>query len=136
MRRALMVALLACPPAAAWGQTCTVCGEVRSIRQVSAARAPQQAARPDPSPGTGSALDTPPVVGTVARFEFDRDRPEGAWHLGAAGTPELQLRLGEIYYEIIVAMDGGDRRTIQRRDGNRFHVGQRVALRSGELEPM
>jgi hypothetical protein len=33
-------------------------------------------------------------------------------------------------------MDGGDRRTLQRKDGHRFHVGQRVALRQGELEPM
>ena len=48
----------------------------------------------------------------------------------------MQARLGEIYYEVTVAMDGGERRTVQRRDGNRFHVGQRVALRSGELEPM
>ena len=133
MARALLIVLLTCP--AAWAQTCTVCGEVRSVREVSASRPPPQAARPE-LPGTGSALDTPPVVGTVARFEFDRDRPEGTWHLGAAGTPEMQLRLGEIYYEIIVVMDGGERRTVQRRDGNRFHVGQRVALRSGEFEPM
>jgi hypothetical protein len=134
MRRALLVVLLACPAAIASAQTCTVCGEVRSIRQVSASQPPPQAARPDPAP-LPSALDTPPVVGTVARFEFDRGRAD-SWHLGAAGTPEMQLRLGEIYYEITVAMDGGDRRTVQRRDGNRFHVGQRVAMRSGELEPM
>jgi hypothetical protein len=25
---------------------------------------------------------------------------------------------------------------VERKDGNRFHVGQRVALRQGELEPM
>jgi outer membrane lipoprotein SlyB len=48
----------------------------------------------------------------------------------------MQMRLGEIYYEVTVAMDDGERRTVQRRDGKRFHVGQRVALRSGELEPM
>jgi hypothetical protein len=48
----------------------------------------------------------------------------------------MRRRLGEIYYEVTVVMDGGERRTVERRDGNRFHVGQRVALRSGELEPM
>jgi outer membrane lipoprotein SlyB len=48
----------------------------------------------------------------------------------------MQRRLGDTYYELTVVMDGGERRTLQRRDGNRFHVGQRVALRSGELEPM
>jgi hypothetical protein len=132
------LALLACLAGAAlsaWAQTCTVCGQVRSIREVSAARPLRAAAQPDAAPGTASALDTPPVVGTVARFEFDRGRPDG-WHLGSAGTPEMQLRLGETYYEVVVAMDGGERRTVQRRDGNRFHIGQRVALRSGELEPM
>jgi hypothetical protein len=35
-----------------------------------------------------------------------------------------------------VAMDSGEKRTVERKDGNRFHVGQRVALRAGELEPM
>ena len=98
------------------------------------ARRPPSRASPA-TVGTGSALDTPPVVGTVARFEFDRDRPD-SWHLGAAGTPEMRQRLGEVYYEVMVAMDGGERRTVERRDGNRFYVGQRVALRSGELEPM
>lgn len=119
----------------AWAQTCTVCGQVRSVRELSAARPTSEAMRTATStPGTTSALDTPPVVGTVARFEFDSGRPD-EWHLGSAGTPDMQLRLGEIYYEVTVIMDDGERRTVQRRDGNRFHVGQRVAMRSGELEP-
>jgi hypothetical protein len=131
----LIWVLLAWPMPQAYAQTCTVCGEVRSVREVGALR-PQSAEPREPGAvGTGSALDTAPVVGTVARFEFDRERPE-SWHLGAAGTPEMRQRLGEVYYEVIVAMDGGERRTVERRDGNRFHVGQRVALRSGELEPM
>jgi outer membrane lipoprotein SlyB len=74
------------------------------------------------------------VVGTVAQFHFGGGK--GDWTFGAAGTPELQARLGETTYEVTVAMDSGDRRTLQRKDGNRFHVGQRVALRGGELEPM
>jgi len=133
--RALICALLACLALPAPAQTCTVCGEVRSIRELGALR-PQTAEPREPAAvGTGSALDTPPVVGTVARFEFDRDRPD-SWHLGAAGTPEMRQRLGEVFYEVIVVLDGGERRTVERRDGNRFYVGQRVALRSGELEPM
>jgi hypothetical protein len=132
---ALTCALLASLVPLAQAQTCTVCGEVRSIREVSALR-PQTAEPREPGQvGTTSALDTPPVVGTVARFEFDRDRPD-SWHLGAAGTPEMRQRLGEVYYEVVVAMDGGERRTVERRDGSRFYVGQRVALRSGGLEPM
>jgi hypothetical protein len=120
----------------AWAQTCTVCGQVRSVREVAAGRPSSETMRLAQSPpGTGSALDIPPVVGTVARFEFDSGRPD-EWHLGSAGTPEMRMRLGEIYYEVLVVMDGGERRTVTIRDGNRFHVGQRVAVRSGELEPM
>jgi outer membrane lipoprotein SlyB len=113
-----------------------VCGQVRSVREVSAAARPADtAARAQQAVGSASALDTAPVVGTVARFEFDSGRPN-SWHLGAVGTPEMRQRLGETYYEVTVVMDGGERRSVQRRDGNRFYVGQRVALRSGELEPM
>ena len=114
-----------------WAQTCLVCGEVRSIREMSASGLSQ---RPAPTtPGSPSGLDTGPVVGTVAQFHFGKN--EG-WSFGAAGTPEMQARLGETTYEITVAMDMGEKRTLQRSDGNRFHVGQRVALRAGELEPM
>jgi hypothetical protein len=135
MARALLVCLT-CWALTTWAQTCAVCGEVRAVREVSAARPSSvEAPRPPAAVGTASGLDTAPVVGTVARFEFDRDRPD-SWHLGAAGTPEMQLRFGEIYYEVTVVMDGGERRTVQQRDGNRFYVGQRVALRSGNLEPM
>jgi len=113
----------------ALAQTCTVCGEIRSIREVRARPATQAT-----TPGTPSGLDTGPVVGTVAQFSFGGGSG-GRWHFGAAGTPEMQARLGATSYEITVQMEDGERRTLQRRDGNRFHVGQRVALRSGELEP-
>jgi len=119
---------------AALAQTCLVCGEVRSIREMSASGLSQ---RPAPTtPGSPSGLDTGPVVGTVAQFHFGGGERSEGWSFGAAGTPEMQSRLGETTYEITVAMDMGEKRTLQRRDGNRFHVGQRVALRAGELEPM
>ena len=75
-----------------------------------------------------------PVVGTVAQFQWGRG--ESGWRLGGAGTPEMHDRLGQTYYEVVVAMDGGDKRTVQRKDVSRLYVGQRVALRAGELEPM
>jgi len=115
-------------------QTCLVCGEIRSIREVNAGGG---SPKPAPTtPGSPSGLDTGPVVGTVAQFHFGSGGQSEGWSFGAAGTPEMQTRLGETSYEITVAMDMGERRTLQRRDGNRFHVGQRVALRQGELEPM
>jgi hypothetical protein len=115
-----------------WAQVCLVCGEIRSIREVNE-KGFEQSART--TPGSPQGLDTGPVVGTVAQFHFGGEKTE-RWTFGAAGTPEMQARLGETTYEVTVAMDMGERRVLQRRDGNRFHVGQRVALRAGELEPM
>ena len=131
MRRVL-AAGLACAILEAWAQTCLVCGEIRAIREVSASPMAQKVSA---GVGTQSGLDTAPVVGTVAQFQFGGGKGEG-WSFGAAGTPEMQTRLGETYYELTVAMDSGEKRTVERKDGNRFHVGQRVALRAGELEPM
>jgi outer membrane lipoprotein SlyB len=129
-----LAALLGFVVLTVWAQTCLVCGEIRSIREVNAAGLSQ---KPAPAtPGSPQGLDTGPVVGTVAEFHFGGGARSGDWTFGAAGTPEMQARLGETTYEITVAMDIGEHRTLQRRDGNRFHVGQRVALRAGELEPM
>jgi len=130
--RGALVAAFSCFAVTAWAQTCQVCGEIRAIREVSAA--PSSRTPAPAQVGTPSGLDTGPVVGTVAQFHFGKG--EGTWSSGAAGTPEMQARLGQTYYEIVVAMDSGDKRTGQRRDVSRFYVGQRVALRSGELEPM
>jgi outer membrane lipoprotein SlyB len=126
--------LLAFFVGAVWAQTCVVCGEIRAIKEVSAAPSQEKTSEPV---GSRSGLDTPPVVGTVAQFRWGAGAESGgSWNFGAAGTPEMHARLGETYYELVVAMDGGEKRTVQRKDGNRFHVGQRVALRAGELEPM
>jgi hypothetical protein len=130
MRAAL--ALLALWAQTAHAQTCLVCGEVRSIRELND-RGTHEVQKT--TPGSPQGLDTGPVVGTVAEFRFDRGRSEG-WTFGAAGTPEMQTRLGETTYEITVAMDAGDSRTLRRSDAHRFRVGQRVAVRAGELEPM
>ena len=131
MLRLLTVTLsLAALPAAA--QTCQVCGEIKAIREVSAL--PRASSSTPSAVGTSSGLDTAPVVGTVMQFQWGKG--EGEWKFGSAGTPEAQNRLGQTYYEVVVAMDSGDRRTVQRRDVSRYYVGQRVALRSGEIEPM
>ena len=140
MRAALLAALL-WTASSAPAQTCLVCGEIRSIRELSAGtkQPPQSTVSPS---GTQSDLYAGPVVGTVAQFHYGGARTTGTggrgegWSFGAAGTPEMQTRLGATSYEVTVAMDSGERRTLQRRDGNRFHVGQRVAVRQGELEPM
>lgn len=127
----VVLGVLGCTALTVLAQTCLVCGEIRSVREVHG-RTTQE--KTPVTPGSAQGVDTGPVVGTVAQFHFGPG-PE-KWTFGAAGTPELQQRLGETTYEVTVAMDSGERRTLQRRDGHRFHVGQRVALRQGEIEPM
>ena len=124
--------LLAFFASAAVAQTCLVCGEIRGIREVSEVR--NQEKTPEPV-GTRSGLDTPPVVGTVAQFHFGAEKGD-RWSFGAAGTPEMQARLGQTTYEVTVAMDVGENRTLRTREAHRYHIGQRVAVRGGELEPM
>ena len=48
----------------------------------------------------------------------------------------MQARLGQTTYEVTVAMDVGEIRSVRTREAHRFRIGQRVALRGGELEPM
>lgn len=116
---------------------CKDCGEIRSIREVHVGRTqPKQAGVPAESIGSQPGTDDWRVVGAVAILPFGSGKDDERWRAGAVGTPEMQSQLGETSYEIAVAMDGGERRTLQRRDGLRFHVGQRVTLRTGELETM
>jgi hypothetical protein len=121
------------PPA---GSVCKACGEIRSIREVHLGRPrPTQQGLPSETLGSQPGSDDWRVVGTVAYLPLGGAKDEG-WRVGAVGTPEMQGQFGESSYEIIVAMDSGERRSIQRRDGARFRVGERVTLRSGELEPL
>jgi len=127
------------PPEAstAGAALCGVCGEIRSIREVHIGRtAPVQADMRVEHIGSQAGSDDWRVVGTVAYLPLGPGSGDEGWRVGAVGTPEMQSQLGESSYEIIVAMDSGERRSIQRRDGSRFQVGQRVTLRTGELEAM
>lgn len=121
-------------PAAA-GSVCKACGEIRSIREIHVGRtAPVPNASPGESVGSRPGTDDWRVVGAVAYVPIGSGTENERWRVGAVGTPEMQSQFGETSYEITVAMDSGERRSLQRRDGLRFRVGQRVTLRSGELE--
>jgi outer membrane lipoprotein SlyB len=56
--------------------------------------------------------------------------------VGAVGTPEMAQRFSANGYEVTVRMDDGQRQVLQRRDGGRFRLGQRVTLSGGMMEPM
>jgi outer membrane lipoprotein SlyB len=128
------------PPDAAstTSSVCKLCGEIRSIREVhiGTTRSTGASASSDyigSKPGT----DEWRVVGTVAYLPLgEGTKSDEKWRIGAVGTPEMQAQIGESSYEITVQMDSGERRVIQRRDGSRFQIGQRVTLRSGQIEPM
>ena len=123
-------------PASA-GSVCRACGEIRSIREIHVGRsAPVPNASPGDSIGSRPGTDDWRVVGAVAYVPIGRGTDNEGWRVGAVGTPEMQAQFGETSYEITVAMDSGERRSLQRRDGLRFHVGQRVTLRTGELEAL
>jgi len=117
---------------------CKVCGEVRSIREVHVGRTRGvEAVVPTEYVGSQSSIENGRTlsVGAAVVLPFGGNPSDQRWRIGTAGTPDAQARLGDVSYEITVQMDGGEQRTIQRRDGARFRVGERVTLRSGELEP-
>jgi hypothetical protein len=121
-------------PASA-GSVCKACGEIRSIQEIHVGRnTPKQSGPPAGSISSQPGTDDWRVVGVVAYVPIGSGTDNEAGHVGAVGTPEMQAQFGETSYDIIVAMDSGERRNVQRRDGLRFHVGQRVTLRTGELE--
>jgi outer membrane lipoprotein SlyB len=124
------------PPEAA-GSVCRACGEIHSIREVHLGRPLQPQAGPATEQiGSQPGTDDWRVVGAVAYLPLGPGSKDEKWRVGAVGTPEMQAQIGESSYEISVQMDSGERRALTRRDGSRFRVGQRVTLRSGEIEPL
>ncbi len=116
------------------GATCRMCGEIRSIREVhlqgAAPVAPINPARSTAAPGNDWA-----VVGAAVYTPIGRGT-DADWQVGAAGTQEMAERFGASTFEITVAMDTGERKVVQRRDGTRFAVGDRVTLTDTLMEKL
>jgi hypothetical protein len=113
------------------GESCTDCGRVVAIREVPIERrAPLPAGFDGASRGTGQYN----LVGAVVYLPLSgspSDRP----FVGGVGTPEMRERFGETTYEVTVRMDNAAVRTVARRDGSRFRVGDRVRSSApGELD--
>jgi outer membrane lipoprotein SlyB len=128
------------PPAASTlkpGEPCNACGRIVSIREVQAddrrlASSPFQTA----GAGSSSGAERSPPVGAVIYLPLGgetADRP----FVGGVGTPEMKERFAETTYEITVRLDDGATRFIQRKDGGRYEVGDRVRIRGpAGLEPI
>ena len=113
-------------------------GVVVSIREVHAGTGSAAPRTPAQAVGSPSDLEQAPPVGAVVYLPFAgaSGGPSGeGWRYGAAGTPEMQARFAQTAYEVIVDMEDGERRTFRPHDPGRFRIGQRVSVRSGELEP-
>ena len=108
---------------------CNVCGEVRSIREV--ATEPRAPLAPDPARTTAENPNSWAVVGAAITLPTGAN---GAPQVGAVGTQEMVERFGANTYEITIRMDTGENRVVQRRDGARFRVGDRVTVSAGMME--
>ena len=109
---------------------CRVCGEIRSIREVAGPQAP---VAPNPAHTTAGNPYNWAVVGAaiyVPTGTGGRESPQ----IGAVGTREMTDSLGANTYEITIRMDTGEDLAVQRRDGTRFRVGDRVTVNNGMME--
>jgi len=113
---------------------CRVCGEVRSIREVTT-EAPAPVAPQNPARSTSTYGNDWAVVGAAVYTPIGRGT-DTDWKMGAVGTPEMAERFGASTFEIEVHMDDGERRVLRRRDGTRFAVGDRVTVSGGMMEKL
>ena len=112
-------------------------GTVASIRTVASGSADALPVRSAPRQvGSPQALDQPVPIGAVVYLQSGGSASSDEWKFGAVGTAEMQPWLAESAHEVIVNMDDGEQRSFRPSRPERFSVGQRVSLRTGELEPL
>ena len=114
------------------GEACDSCGVIRSIREVSLQRhvPVPQPVRSDPT-GVDRTLGRETPVGAVIALPLgDGGRP----YVGGVGTPEMRERFAETTYDITVQLDRGGYTSVQRADGARYQVGDRVRLRGVQMD--
>jgi hypothetical protein len=145
VRRGLLVAALVGLAAVAAAQTrpplnlklppSVTEGAVAAIVSADAANTRLPTADAQARTGSAGELSAGPPVGAVAVLPLGKESDK-KWRFGAAGTPEMKPYLDDAAQEVVVVMDDGEKRTFRPRDPARFRVGQRVTVRSGELEPL
>ena len=117
------------------GDPCSDCGRILSIREIRLDREPAPpTALQSAGAGASSGPGGPHLVGAVIYLPLGGDGGQRPF-VGGVGTPEMRERFRESTYEIAVRLDDGSLRFLQRRDGARFQVGDRVrAPGPGQLE--
>jgi hypothetical protein len=110
------------------GKICEQCGRILSIREVTIGRPPVvPQTLPSSSPAMSSGPGGPNLVGAVVYLPLGGGKSERPF-VGGVGTPEMQERFRESTYEIAIRLDDDTLRVIQRHDGPRYSVGDRVRL--------
>ena len=117
------------------GEPCNGCGRILSIREIRVDRNnPRVPSVFRGGPGSSSAVGERNLVGAVIYLPLGgetADRP----FVGGVGTPEARERFGESSYELLVRLDDDSLHTIERTDGSRYRVGDRVRLSGvGKIE--
>ena len=107
---------------------CPGCGTVRSIRELTKARA--RPANPG-LPSGATSRDQDVLVGAVFYHPFSKDASSYA---GGVGTPEMRARFEMTSYELTIRMDDGSYRVVEQRDATRFQTGDRVRITHGRVE--
>ncbi|RPJ46392.1 MAG: hypothetical protein EHM16_09630 [Betaproteobacteria bacterium] len=123
------------PPAAARAgsaETCATCGVITAIRETQSQR-PVAVPQGFQNAPLSSGPTTDFRVGAVVALPMSESANDRAF-VGGVGTPEMRARFSESNYEITVRLDNGAYSVVQRRDGGRFRVGDRVRMRGIELE--
>ena len=116
------------------GEACTDCGRILSIREIHSERRPEvpqafQAVTPGPTIGPEQNM-----VGAVIYLPTGND-PTQRPYVGGVSTPEMRERFRQTTYELTVRLDDGSLRFLQRYDGTRYRVGDRVRLPgAGQIE--
>jgi hypothetical protein len=109
------------------GESCIECGRIISIRESTVERKPVV---PAGFQGSGRGPVEHNIVGAVIYLplsESSADKP----FVGGVGTPEMKERFGGSTYAVLVRMDDGRTRSLERADGAHYSVGDRVRLAAG-----
>jgi outer membrane lipoprotein SlyB len=113
---------------------CNACGQILSIREITVDRKPNV---PTAFQGDGASASVGArernLVGAVMYLPLTQSSTSRPF-VGGIGTSEMKQRFQETTFEITVRLDDGSLHQLQRAEGTRYRVGDRVRLQGAQLE--
>jgi hypothetical protein len=112
------------PPSSlpAASDTCTECGTIIDIQEISSER---EVAKLLP--------ERAPPVGPVLSFSFGDGSPTKP-HVGVIGSQRMRDRLTEHHYEVTIRFDNGSYTMMELRDVSGLSEGDRIRVQAGRIE--